>query len=86
MAKSIVGVPPRRVSRDDMVMFIRRFCMSFLHPVGTCAMGSGEEAVVDVELRVHGIESLRIAGAMPTIPRDCVRPKCVLNRPEIRER
>jgi choline dehydrogenase-like flavoprotein len=41
-----------------------------MHPVGTCAMGSGEEAVVDAELRVRGIEGLRVADAsvMPTIP------------------
>jgi choline dehydrogenase len=63
-------VPPRRMSRDDTVTFVRRFCTSYLHPVGTCAMGSGKEAVVDAELRVHGIEGLRIADAsvMPTIP------------------
>ena len=50
--------------------FIRRSCMSYLHPVGTCAMGSGEEAVVDAELRVRGVKGLRIADAsiMPTIP------------------
>jgi len=50
--------------------FLRRSCMSYLHPVGTCAMGSGEEAVVDAELRVCGVEGLRIADAsvMPTIP------------------
>jgi choline dehydrogenase len=44
--------------------------MSYLHPVGTCAMGSGEEAVVDAELRVCGVQGLRIADAsvMPTIP------------------
>jgi choline dehydrogenase len=63
-------VPPRRMSREDTATFIRRFCLSYLHPVGTCAMGSGEEAVVDAELRVHGVEGLRIADAsvMPTIP------------------
>ena len=44
--------------------------MSYFHPVGTCAMGSGEEAVVDAELRVRGVKGLRIADAsvMPTIP------------------
>ena len=50
--------------------FLRRSCMSYFHPAGTCAMGSGEEAVVDAELRVRGVEGLRIADAsvMPTIP------------------
>jgi choline dehydrogenase len=40
------------------------------HPVGTCAMGPGREAVVDAKLRVHGALGLRIADAsvMPTIP------------------
>ncbi|MCW3834442.1 GMC family oxidoreductase [Sphingomonas canadensis] len=33
------------------------------HPVGTCAMGTGPEAVVDPQLRVHGIEGLRVADA-----------------------
>jgi choline dehydrogenase len=63
-------VPPRRMSREDTVAFVRRFCMSYLHPVGTCAMGPGREAVVDAELRVHGMDGLRIADAsvMPTIP------------------
>jgi choline dehydrogenase len=63
-------VPPRRMGREDTVAFVRRSCSSYLHPVGTCAMGSGREAVVDGELRVCGIEGLRIAdaSAMPTIP------------------
>jgi choline dehydrogenase len=40
------------------------------HPVGTCSMGIGAEAVVDPELRVRGIEGLRVADAsiMPTVP------------------
>ena len=42
---------------------------TIFHPVSTCKMGAGEEAVVDDQLRVHGIERLRIADAsiMPTI-------------------
>jgi choline dehydrogenase len=62
--------PKRRMSRDETVAFVRRACSTYFHPVGTCAMGSGREAVVDAELRVHGIEGLRVADAsvMPTIP------------------
>jgi choline dehydrogenase len=42
---------------------------SIFHPVGTAAMGSGPRAVVDAQLRVHGISGLRVADAsiMPTI-------------------
>ncbi|NGN69531.1 choline dehydrogenase [Streptomyces sp. A7024] len=42
---------------------------SVYHPVGTCRMGVGEEAVVDPELKVRGIDGLRVADAsiMPTI-------------------
>ena len=63
-------VPPERMSRQATVAFVRRSCSSYLHPVGTCALGSGREAVVDAELRVRGMEGLRIADAsvMPTIP------------------
>jgi choline dehydrogenase len=62
--------PAMRMSRGETLAFLRRSCMSYLHPVGTCAMGSGEEAVVDAELRVCGVQGLRIADAsvMPTIP------------------
>ena len=39
------------------------------HPVGTCAMGKGPQAVVDPRLRVHGVAGLRVADAsvMPSI-------------------
>ena len=41
------------------------------HPVGTCRMApSAEEGVVDMELRVHGVEGLRVvdASVFPRIP------------------
>jgi choline dehydrogenase len=58
------------MSREETVTFVRRACSTYFHPVGTCAMGPGKGAVVDAELRVHGVEGLRIADAsvMPTIP------------------
>ncbi len=45
--------------------------MTTLHPVGSCKMGIDEEAVVDAQLRVHGIDGLRVADAsiMPHITR-----------------
>ena len=50
--------------------WIRKACSATQHPVGTCAMGLGAEAVVDPELRVVGVQGLRVADAsiMPTVP------------------
>jgi len=48
---------------------IRANGVSNLHPVGTCRMGHAVDDVVDPQLRVHGIERLRVADAsiMPSI-------------------
>ena len=68
--RSTPSAPRERLSRQGTAAFIRRSCTSYFHPVGTCAMGSGREAVVDAELRIRGVEGLRVADAsvMPTIP------------------
>ena len=56
--------PGVNCSSDEQILaFIRREAESVYHPVGTCAMGAGEDAVVDHRLRVHGLEGLRIADA-----------------------
>jgi choline dehydrogenase-like flavoprotein len=54
----------------DLEADLRLRLMLIYHPVGTCRMSDhGEDAVVDSELRVHGIEGLRVidASVMPTI-------------------
>jgi choline dehydrogenase len=50
---------------------IRQQTFTLYHPVGACRMGSDAEAVVDTELRVRGVQGLRVidASVMPTVPR-----------------
>jgi choline dehydrogenase-like flavoprotein len=43
--------------------YIRQYAVTVHHPVSTCRMGTGSDAVVDAELRVHGIDGLRVADA-----------------------
>jgi len=50
--------------------FLRHAVTHYFHPVGTCRLGSDPSSVVDLELRVRGIDGLRVADAsvMPSIP------------------
>ncbi|HIC35769.1 MAG TPA: choline dehydrogenase [Pseudomonadales bacterium] len=56
-------------SYDEMLDAARDVGTTIFHPVGTCAMGNDELAVVDDRLRVRGIRGLRVidASVMPTI-------------------
>jgi choline dehydrogenase len=50
---------------------LARTTFAFYHPVGTCRMGEDADAVVDEELRVNGVQALRVvdASVMPSVPR-----------------
>ncbi|RCJ19609.1 choline dehydrogenase [Nostoc minutum NIES-26] len=56
-------------SDETLLAYIRETCDSVYHPVGTCKMGTDPSSVVNPELRVHGVEGLRVVDAsiMPTI-------------------
>jgi choline dehydrogenase len=56
---------------DDLVEHLRTWSQTLYHPVSTCAMGTSEDAVVDPQLRVRGVDGLRVidASVMPAVPR-----------------
>jgi choline dehydrogenase len=56
-------------SDDEMLDWVKHNAETTYHPVGTCKMGHDPMAVVDDQLRVHGIAGLRVADAsiMPTL-------------------
>ena len=59
----------KAVSDAEIEAFIRANADTIYHPVGSCRMGRGAGNVVDAELRVHGIDALRVVDAsiMPSI-------------------
>ena len=67
---------PESGSDADILRFVRRNTRTIWHPVGTCAMGT----VVDSELRVHGVERLRVvdASVMPTVPRGNINAPTIM--------
>ena len=56
-------------THDEIIDWVKRTAETTYHPVGTCKMGSDPMAVVNNELKVHGIAGLRVADAsvMPTL-------------------
>ena len=62
--------PGPKVKTDaEIDAWIRRVTITAHHPAGTCAIGIGPKAVLDSEMRVRGIEALRVvdASAMPDL-------------------
>jgi choline dehydrogenase len=62
--------PGPEVQTDEaFAKYLRTTCDTIYHPVGTCRMGSDESAVLDPQLRVRGVQGLRVidSSIMPTI-------------------
>ncbi|MGE0766850.1 MAG: GMC family oxidoreductase [Hyphomicrobiaceae bacterium] len=64
-----VAPGPAITTDEQMIDDLRNRGVSNLHPVGTCRMGRGSDAVVDPQLRVNGVAGLRVADAsvMPQV-------------------
>ncbi len=64
-----LGPGVSRTTDDEILEWVRQVAETTYHPVGTCKMGSDGMAVVDDQLRVRGIDGLRVADAsiMPTL-------------------
>lgn len=60
---------PAARADDELLAFARANGATIFHPSGTCAMGSGTDAVVDERLRVRGVAGLRVVDCsiMPTL-------------------
>ena len=60
---------PGLASDEALLEYARMAGSTIYHPVGTCQMGHGPNAVVDPQLRVHGVEGLRVvdASVMPRL-------------------
>jgi len=76
-------------SKADLAAFVRSNCEHYYHPVGSCKMGPGTDAmaVVDASGAVHGLEGLYVADAsiMPVIPRANTNMPCVVIGEKIAE-
>lgn len=60
---------PGVTTAEDLRAYAANASGTYYHPVGTCAMGTSADSVVDPELRVHGLQGLRVvdASVMPRI-------------------
>lgn len=74
-------IPGPEVSTDEQILeYIRSKGITIYHPAGTCKMGNDPMSVVDEQLRVRGIEGLRVADAsiMPTVLSGNTNAGCIM--------
>jgi choline dehydrogenase-like flavoprotein len=90
IARELIATEPLRsvvrreifpgLSSGDLEDDLRRRVELLYHPVGTCRMGTDDGSVVDEQLRVRGIDGLRVADAsiMPLIPGGNTNAPCIM--------
>ncbi|MGY4495586.1 GMC family oxidoreductase [Pseudomonas sp. TE3610] len=74
-------LPGAQVQTDAQLLdYVRDYAATVFHPVGTCKMGSDPMAVVDPQLRVHGVRGLRVVDAsiMPTLISGNTNAPCIM--------
>lgn len=74
-------LPGKDVQTDEQLMtYVREYAATVFHPVGTCKMGVDSMSVVRPDLKVHGIEGLRVADAsiMPTLISGNTNAPCIM--------
>lgn len=74
-------VPGPDVTTDEQILdYVRNTGSTIFHPAGTCKMGHDDAAVVDEQLRVRGVEGLRVADAsiMPTVLSGNTNAGCIM--------
>src|ERR1700722_5676647 len=73
--------PGPDIQSDEQIEdYIRKVGSTVFHPCGTCRMGEDDSAVVDSQLRVRGIDALRVvdASVMPAMPSPNIHPATIM--------
>ncbi|TNF83842.1 alcohol dehydrogenase [Pseudomonas sp. ICMP22404] len=74
-------LPGAHVQTDEQLMtYVREYAATVFHPVGTCKMGVDAMSVVGPDLKVHGIQGLRVVDAsiMPTLISGNTNAPCIM--------
>ena len=74
-------LPGKAVQTDEQWMtYVREYAATVFHPVGTCKMGVDPMSVVGPDLRVHGMQGVRVvdASVMPTLISGNTNAPCIM--------
>ncbi|MDE1167224.1 MAG: GMC family oxidoreductase N-terminal domain-containing protein [Pseudomonas sp.] len=79
--RGVEMLPGKQVQTDEQWMtYVREYAATVFHPVGTCKMGVDALSVVSPQLKVHGVQGLRVVDAsiMPTLVSGNTNAPCIM--------